>query len=997
MGTSLTGQQIKNTYKSLIKTSDSTEASATAKLLSDGNGNDFGVYIDTDGVFGIGSAPSYSLDVSSRTDGVALPVGTTANRPTPTNGLLRYNSTIGKIEFYDGGWKTVFTTSGGTIDGSLIVTGDLTIQGTTVTLNTETVQFEDNILLLNRASADTQYDATNAGIEIEKTSANNPSFLYTYSSSTWGLTDSLIIEGGLTVDTNTLYVDSANNRVGIGTLNPANGTLQIDSSANQISIETGTSGDGRLHIGHFTNGTFIGTYGDDGGVADIIRFGTHSGDERMRIHSGGDVSFRDTSNNEAFYWDASAASLGIGSGITTSKLAVSGSMPSAGTPLIQFNETSGGARDGIYLDYTGTTNSAVYSLKIADATKTHLAVRGDGNVGIGVSPLTELHVKGSAEILRIEDSSDTGSPFMTFFQNGTRRSLIQHIDSGDTLSLASEYGNIRFMTGTDGTEVERMRVHSGGDIAFRDTSNNEAFYWDASTARLGIGTGSSPARTLEVNSGTASDIAKIGNNNGAFTFGYSTSLASIDLAASNAFRIRQGAVVPFYINTDGNVGIGTDSPVSGYILHAAGSIYANDAIQIGSNGSAATPALRINDGDTGLFRPEANTLAISTAGTERVRITSGGKLFAFNTTIDIDNLVTTNANSNNYIEAANFSIGSGNNGLHFGVTSTINERKTWIQSGHNDTNYAQFTGSISLNPLGGNVGIGTTNPSSDISGSATVLEIQDSNIASLALNHGTTGKFEVAASSLGLYFGHNGNSKMIIDSSGNVTIGSGTTTPQKLEVYGIDSTAYNSGDDNAQRSNGATIAITNNNGTVNSFAQLIFDTAGTNQSIARIVAIRTGTSSNDMAFVVEGGNTKREAMRITSGGRIFFYNLLGSSDTQSDVRYNATTKELFYNTSSERYKTNITDLESTLGKINNLRTVRYQDVESQNYSVGLIAEEVVEVIPDVVFNKEIEGYDTPQPEGINYSDFAPFLIKAIQEQQEIINDLKARIETLENQ
>ena len=83
----------------------------------------------------------------------------------------------------------------------------------------------------------------------------------------------------------------------------------------------------------------------------------------------------------------------------------------------------------------------------------------------------------------------------------------------------------------------------------------------------------------------------------------------------------------------------------------------------------------------------------------------------------------------------------------------------------------------------GNVGIGTTSPSSDISGSATVLEIEDSNIASLALNHGTTGKFEVAASGLGLYFGHNGANKMVIQSGGNVGIG--TTSPsQKLTVVG---------------------------------------------------------------------------------------------------------------------------------------------------------------------------------------------------------------------
>ena len=56
-------------------------------------------------------------------------------------------------------------------------------------------------------------------------------------------------------------------RLGIGTASPSNGKLQIDSTSNQISIETGVSGDGPLHIGHFSNGTFIGTYGDDGGAA----------------------------------------------------------------------------------------------------------------------------------------------------------------------------------------------------------------------------------------------------------------------------------------------------------------------------------------------------------------------------------------------------------------------------------------------------------------------------------------------------------------------------------------------------------------------------------------------------------------------------------------------------------------------------------------------------------------------------------------------------------
>ena len=107
MGTTLTGNKIKDTYKSLIKVSDSTEASSSAKQLSDGDGNDLGLYIDTDGVFGIGAPASFTLDISSATDGVALPVGTTANRPTGSAGIIRYNSTLGKLEYYDTAFKQI--------------------------------------------------------------------------------------------------------------------------------------------------------------------------------------------------------------------------------------------------------------------------------------------------------------------------------------------------------------------------------------------------------------------------------------------------------------------------------------------------------------------------------------------------------------------------------------------------------------------------------------------------------------------------------------------------------------------------------------------------------------------------------------------------------------------------------------------------------------------------------------------------------------------------
>ena len=107
----LTGTKIKDTFKSLVKVIDNLEAGTSGKQLSDGNGNNLGLFVDTDGVFGIGAAANISLDVSSKTDAIGLPVGTDANRPTGGAGQIRYNTTDGKLEYYDSQWRHVASES----------------------------------------------------------------------------------------------------------------------------------------------------------------------------------------------------------------------------------------------------------------------------------------------------------------------------------------------------------------------------------------------------------------------------------------------------------------------------------------------------------------------------------------------------------------------------------------------------------------------------------------------------------------------------------------------------------------------------------------------------------------------------------------------------------------------------------------------------------------------------------------------------------------------
>ena len=82
------------------------------------------MFLDTNGNLSMGSGAAgtgVSLDMSSRTDSMIIPVGTTAQRPaTGINGMIRKNSTTGYVEYWDPGsssWIGIgaFAASGGDV------------------------------------------------------------------------------------------------------------------------------------------------------------------------------------------------------------------------------------------------------------------------------------------------------------------------------------------------------------------------------------------------------------------------------------------------------------------------------------------------------------------------------------------------------------------------------------------------------------------------------------------------------------------------------------------------------------------------------------------------------------------------------------------------------------------------------------------------------------------------------------------------------------------
>jgi hypothetical protein len=70
-----------------------------------------------------------------------------------------------------------------TIGGDLIVTGDLTVNGDVTTLNTATMNVEDNIFVLN--SNVTGTPSTNAGLEVERGTSTNAALVWNESTDKW--------------------------------------------------------------------------------------------------------------------------------------------------------------------------------------------------------------------------------------------------------------------------------------------------------------------------------------------------------------------------------------------------------------------------------------------------------------------------------------------------------------------------------------------------------------------------------------------------------------------------------------------------------------------------------------------------------------------------------------------------------------------------------------------------------------------------------------------
>ena len=89
--------------------------------------------------------------------------------------------------------------------------------------------------------------------------------------------------------------------------------------------------------------------------------------------------------------------------------------------------------------------------------------------------------------------------------------------------------------------------------------------------------------------------------------------------------------------------------------------------------------------------------------------------------------------------------------------------------------------------------------------------------------------------------------------------------------------------------------------------------------------------------------------------------------------------------SSLKIKENITSIESPLDKITKLRGIEFDYKENKEHSIGMIAEEVNEVFPELV-SKDSSG----NVDAMSYSRMVPVLLEAIKELSQEVKELKMK-------
>lgn len=175
--------------------------------------------------------------------------------------------------------------------------------------------------------------------------------------------------------------------------------------------------------------------------------------------------------------------------------------------------------------------------------------------------------------------------------------------------------------------------------------------------------------------------------------------------------------------------------------------------------------------------------------------------------------------------------------------------------------------------------------------------------------------------------------------------------------------------------------------------------ATTGEGIAHTISVGGGVVSGSSQVAIAStsgfGTYINQAVLTSSEVQFAKVGVGGASDATYELKVTgdigATGDIVAYVSSDERLKNNVEVISNPIEKVQSLRGVTWEwnelasDAAKQSPNVGVIAQEVEKVLPQLVHDRE-NGF-----KGVDYAKLTGLLIEAIKEQQKQIDELKSRL------
>ena len=762
----------------------------------------------------------------------------------------------------------------------------------------------------------------------------------------------------------------------------------------------GVSGD--LQIYHDGSNSYI----KDLGTGDLFL----SGNTGVQIQSDAGENMITTAANGgvSLFYDASAVLATTSTGIDVTGTATMDGLTVDATGSINFNDVgenisspSAGilaieSRGSVQIygdsNNNGTPTSAIFSV-YRDSTyaggtpKSILNVTDSGDISFYNTAGTSqaLFWDASAESLGIATTSPTSTldvlgvitskadgavndaqigrlNFTNTNSNASSNPIRASILSGRQNSAWGGYLSLYTSTGTDAAS-EKVRIGETGNVGIGMTPTYRLDVTNNSTGIQGrLSSSSSSGTSLSFqNSATNGRNYRIGTN---FVTGAGEFSIYDDTASAERMTIDSSGNVGIGVSNIGSAGLSLNNSMNFNISEGANSSFVNifrqasSAATVIANGykytdtankvassyasSWAKSAIALNYGNTIFYNDTAATTAVGTdvTPTERMRIDSSGNVVIGATSANSSRLRLDNGGTSGAPQLMLTATGASTQTEIRHDTSNNLIFENW-NSGRTERMRIDSSGDVRIGSITNaygfaqklRVGDGDDNDGITINSGST-------HQGNLAFCHGAGGntafgRISYQHNSNYMAFFTNNTERMRIDSSGDVLMGNTTVNPASAH--------------SDQKGFG-------------------FDTSLGSLEVAAIggsaAVFGLNQSANTDIVVFRKQGTQRGSVYISDGGTT-------------------------YNTSSDARLKNVLGEAKGLEIVNKLNAVNFEWKESKEIQDGLIAQEVEELIPHAV-SKNADGYYQ-----MDYSMVVTPLIKAIQEQQTIIDDLKSRIETLE--